>query len=108
MPAWIAHWIGVDVKQRELAGDNAGFFEKFATACIFNAFADVDEATRQSVSSLKWLILASNEEQATLFVEDDGTLIDIPGENIAVAGVPAPPKGMTVKRIDVVVRVRRA
>jgi len=41
------------------------------------------------------------------FVQDEATLIDIPGENIAVAGVPAPPKGMNVERIDVVVRVRR-
>ena len=43
-----------------------------------------------------------------LFVEDEGTLIDIPGETIAVQGVPAPPKGMKVNRIDVVVRLRRA
>jgi len=42
------------------------------------------------------------------FVEDEGTLIDIPGEHIAVAGVPAPPKGLTVDRIDVVIRVKRA
>ena len=41
------------------------------------------------------------------FVEDDGRLIDIPGDHIAVAGVPAPPKGMAVDRIDVVVRVKR-
>ncbi len=42
------------------------------------------------------------------FVEDEGLLIDIPGEHIAVAGVPEPPKGMAVDRIDVVVRVKRA
>jgi Fur family iron response transcriptional regulator len=42
------------------------------------------------------------------FVEDEGTLIDIPGEHIAVAGVPLPPKGLTVDRIDVVVRVKRS
>jgi Fur family iron response transcriptional regulator len=41
------------------------------------------------------------------FVEEEGRLIDIRGENIAVAGVPAPPKGTIVERIDVVVRVRR-
>jgi Fur family iron response transcriptional regulator len=41
------------------------------------------------------------------YCEDDGTLIDIPGESIAVAGVPVPPKGLTVDRVDVVVRVRR-
>jgi len=42
------------------------------------------------------------------FVESEGMLIDIPGEAIAVAGVPDPPKGMEVDRIDVVVRVKRA
>ena len=41
------------------------------------------------------------------FVEDEGTLIDIPGESIAVAGVPAPPKGLSVDRVDVVIRVIR-
>src|ERR1700704_4362839 len=41
------------------------------------------------------------------FVEDEGQLIDIPGDQIAVAGVPAPPKGLSVDRIDVVVRVKR-
>ncbi len=42
------------------------------------------------------------------FVEDEGTLIDIPGDQIAVAGVPLPPKGLEVDRIDVVVRVKRS
>jgi Fur family transcriptional regulator, iron response regulator len=46
-------------------------------------------------------------EHQHFFVEDDGELIDIPGETIAVAGVPTPPKGMTVDRIDVVVRLKR-
>ena len=41
------------------------------------------------------------------FVEDEGRLIDIPGDEIAVAGVPVPPKGLTVDRIDIVVRVKR-
>ena len=42
------------------------------------------------------------------YCEDDGTLFDIPGETIAIAGVPAQPAGLTVDRVDVVVRVRRA
>ena len=41
------------------------------------------------------------------FLESEGLLIDIPGESIAVAGVPAPPSGLSVDRVDVVVRVRR-
>jgi Fur family iron response transcriptional regulator len=40
------------------------------------------------------------------YCEDDGQLIDIPGEYIEVLGVPAAPTGMEVDRVDVVVRVR--
>jgi Fur family transcriptional regulator, iron response regulator len=42
------------------------------------------------------------------YCEDENRLIDIPGESIAVAGVPTPPKGMQIDRVDVVIRVRRA
>ena len=41
------------------------------------------------------------------FLEKEGLLIDIPGDTIAVAGVPNPPAGLSVDRVDVVVRVRR-
>jgi|SRR6185312_12366226 len=41
------------------------------------------------------------------FLEEDGTLIDIPGDEIAVSGVPNPPAGLAVDRVDVVVRVKR-
>ncbi len=47
-------------------------------------------------------------EHQHFFLEEEGTLIDIPGETIQVAGVPAAPAGMTVDRVDVVVRVRRS
>lgn len=46
-------------------------------------------------------------EHQHFFVEDEGMLIDIPGEVVAVSGVPAPPKGTELERVDVVVRVRR-
>jgi Fur family iron response transcriptional regulator len=42
------------------------------------------------------------------YCEDDGTLIDIEGDAIEVAGVPTPPKGTAIDRVDVVVRVKRA
>jgi Fur family iron response transcriptional regulator len=42
------------------------------------------------------------------FLEKEGMLIDIPGHAISVAGVPTPPPGLTVDRVDVVVRVKRA
>ncbi|MBV8979242.1 MAG: transcriptional repressor [Alphaproteobacteria bacterium] len=42
------------------------------------------------------------------YCEDEGRLIDIPGEAVAVSGVPKPPQGMAVDRVDVVIRLRRA
>lgn len=42
------------------------------------------------------------------FLEEEGTLIDIPGDEIRVAGVPTPPAGLAVDRVDVVVRVKKA
>jgi len=41
------------------------------------------------------------------YCEDDGTLMDIDGDAIAVAGVPAPPAGAQVDRVDVIVRLKR-
>lgn len=46
-------------------------------------------------------------EHQHFYIEEQGTLIDIPGEAIAVAGVPTPPKGTRIDRVDVVVRVKR-
>jgi Fur family iron response transcriptional regulator len=42
------------------------------------------------------------------YSEEDGSLIDIPGEAIAVSGVPQPPRGTQVERVDVVIRIRRS
>ena len=41
------------------------------------------------------------------YLEDDGTLIDIPGHEVAISGVPVPPRGTAIDRIDVVVRIKR-
>jgi Fur family iron response transcriptional regulator len=41
------------------------------------------------------------------FLEEEGALIDIPGEDITVSGVPVPPAGLAVDRVDVVVRIKR-
>jgi len=41
------------------------------------------------------------------YCEDDGTLLDIDGSGIEVAGLPQPPHGAKVDRVDVIVRLRR-
>ena len=46
-------------------------------------------------------------EHQHFFLEGEGCLIDIPGGEISVSGVPVPPAGLAVDRVDVVVRVKR-
>ncbi|MGE0096608.1 MAG: iron response transcriptional regulator IrrA [Alphaproteobacteria bacterium] len=41
------------------------------------------------------------------FVEADGELLDIPGHQVALSGLPETPPGTVVDRVDVVVRVRK-
>ncbi len=41
------------------------------------------------------------------FLEDAGKLVDIPGDRIDVANVPAPPAGTAIRRVDVIIRVER-
>ena len=36
---------------------------------------------------------------------DTGRLLDIPGEHVAVSGLPKPPPGATIRRVDVIIRV---
>jgi len=42
------------------------------------------------------------------FYPEEGTLIDIPGDDIKVSGLPSAPKGMEVEHVDVIVRLKRA
>jgi Fur family iron response transcriptional regulator len=41
------------------------------------------------------------------YCEDDGSLMDIDGDAIAVEGVPSPPAGSEIHRVDVIVRLKR-
>jgi Fur family iron response transcriptional regulator len=41
------------------------------------------------------------------FVETDGELHDFPSDEVTIAGLPSPPEGTRLSRVDVIVRVRR-
>ena len=40
------------------------------------------------------------------FVEPDGELHDFPSDKVTIAGLPTPPKGTRLSRVDVIVRLR--
>jgi Fur family iron response transcriptional regulator len=83
---------------------------KVSLATVYNTLHQFTEAglLRQVIVDAARSYFDTNTgDHQHFFLENEGMLIDIPGETIAVAGVPAPPAGMSVDRVDVVVRVKR-
>jgi Fur family transcriptional regulator, iron response regulator len=82
-----------------------------ALATVYNTLHQFTEAgllREVVVGSGRSYFDTNTGDHQHFYCEDDGTLIDIEGDAIEVAGVPTPPKGMAVDRVDVVVRVKRA
>jgi Fur family transcriptional regulator, iron response regulator len=83
---------------------------KVSLATVYNTLHQFTEAglLRQVIVDAARSYFDTNTgDHQHFFLEKEGLLIDIPGETIAVAGVPAPPAGLAVDRVDIVVRVRR-
>ncbi len=84
---------------------------KVSLATVYNTLHQFTEAglLRQVIVDAARSYFDTNTgDHQHFFLETEGLLIDIPGESIEVAGVPAPPAGLAVDRVDVVVRVKRA
>ena len=84
---------------------------KVSLATVYNTLHQFTEAglLRQVIVDAARSYFDTNTgDHQHFFLEKEGLLIDIPGETIAVAGGPNPPAGLTVDRVDVVVRVKRA
>ena len=47
----------------------------------------------------------NTQEHHHFFYERSGRVEDIPADNVVVCGLPSPPEGMRVRRVDVIVRV---
>jgi len=83
---------------------------KVSLATVYNTLHQFTEAglLRQVIVDAARSYFDTNTgDHQHFFLEKEGLLIDIPGESIAVAGVPTPPAGLSVDRVDVVVRVKR-
>lgn len=79
-------------------------------ATVYNTlhqFTDAGLLRQVVVDSQRSYFDTNIDEHQHFFIEDEGSLIDIAGDKIAVSGVPTPPKGTQLTRVDVVVRVRR-
>ena len=79
-------------------------------ATIYNTlhqFTDAKLLNQVVVDATRTYFDTNTSEHHHFYCEDDNSLIDIERDNIAVSGVPVPPKGAKVDRVDVIVRLRR-
>ena len=83
---------------------------KVSLATVYNTLHQFTEAglLRQVVVDASRSYFDTNVgEHQHFYSEDDGMLIDIAAPEITVSGVPTPPDGMNIERVDVVVRIKR-
>jgi Fur family iron response transcriptional regulator len=98
------------VSAESLAEEAARMGVKVSLATVYNTLHQFQAAglLRQVVVDASRSYFDTNVgDHQHFFLENEGLLIDIPGEEISVSGVPSAPAGMTVDRVDVVVRVKR-
>jgi Fur family iron response transcriptional regulator len=77
-------------------------------ATVYNTLHQFTEAgllREVAVEGAKTYFDTHTSNHCHFFCERDGVLIDIPTEGLSVEGIPEPPEGMEVSRVDVLVRL---
>lgn len=79
-------------------------------ATVYNTlrqFCDAGLLTETSLSGAKTYFDTNTAPHHHFMIEDERVLIDFPDEGIAVSGLPEPPEGMEISRVELVVKLRK-
>lgn len=77
-------------------------------ATVYNTLHQFTEAgllREVAVEGSKTYFDTNTSNHCHFFYEEEGRLIDIPSDSLSVHGLPQPPDGMVISRVDVLVRV---
>ena len=80
-------------------------------ATVYNTlhqFTDAGMLRQVAVDAARFYFDTNLDPHQHFYDQDYGILIDIPGDVITVAGIPNPPKGSVIDRVDVVIRTSAA
>ncbi|HYM99467.1 MAG TPA: Fur family transcriptional regulator [Aestuariivirgaceae bacterium] len=83
---------------------------RVSLATVYNTLHQFTEAgllIKVAVDGSKFYFDTNVGEHHHFLVEDDDSLIDIPGAEVSLDRVPDAPEGFEISRVDVVVRLRR-
>lgn len=84
--------------------------ERVSLATVYNTlhqFRGVGLLREIAIDGAKTYFDTNTSDHSHFFIEDEGVLVDIAGDAINVAGVPAPPLGTEIAHIDVIIRLRK-
>jgi len=96
------------VTAEQLHGEALAASVPVSLATIYNTLHQFIEAgllREVVVSSGRSYFDTNVSDHHHFYFEDTGRLLDIPGEDIGVTSLPAPPEGTSVRRVDVIIRV---
>ena len=98
------------VTAEQLHAEVEGLGEHVSLATVYNTLHQFKRAgllRELAVEGSKAYFDTNTSNHNHFLVEPDGTVMDIPGDSIQVSGLPAPPEGMRITHIDVVVRLAK-
>jgi Fur family iron response transcriptional regulator len=98
------------VSAEELHEEAGGAGIRVSLATVYNTlhqFTEMGLLRELSVDGARTYFDTNLGDHHHFYCEEDGALIDIEGQAISVAGLPPPPEGSKLKRVDVIVRVSR-
>lgn len=90
---------------------SSGAGERVSLATVYNtlrAFCDAGLMNEVVVDGSKSYFDTRTDDHPHFYWEDSHTLTDAPAEELEIASLPQVPTGMTMSRVDVVIRLRRA
>jgi Fur family iron response transcriptional regulator len=79
-------------------------------ATVYNTmhqFTDAGLLREVTVDGARTYFDTNIDDHHHFYCEEDGALMDIDGTDISVGGLPAPPMGTKIRRVDVIVRLKR-
>ncbi|WP_267138976.1 iron response transcriptional regulator IrrA [Anianabacter salinae] len=85
--------------------------DKVSLATVYNtlrAFCDAGLMQEVTVEGTKSYFDTRMDDHPHFFWEDEGRLTDAPADQLDIAQLPEPPEGMTISKVDVVIRLRRS
>ena len=97
------------ITAEQLHGEALAAAIKVSLATVYNTLHQFTEAglLREVVVEPGRSYFDTNtDEHHHFFCESTGKLQDIPGAELAVGGLPLPPSGTEIRRVDVIIRVR--